>query len=72
VALIVGMGKAAELALKGLTGYEKRIRPLRDALEEGILSSIPNTELNGHKDATARQHDQHHIPQHRIRLGKLN
>jgi cysteine desulfurase len=22
---------------------------LRDALEEGILSSIPNTELNGHK-----------------------
>jgi len=25
------------------------VRPLRDALEEGILSSIPNTELNGHK-----------------------
>src|SRR5207247_2610733 len=24
-------------------------RPLRDALEEGILSSIASTELNGHK-----------------------
>jgi cysteine desulfurase len=24
-------------------------RPLRDALEEDILSSIPDTELNGHK-----------------------
>ena len=47
--LIVGMGKAAELARKHLPGYEKKVRPLRDALEEGILSSIPNTELNGHK-----------------------
>ncbi len=39
----------AELARKQLPGYEKRVRPLRDALEEGILNSIPNTELNGHK-----------------------
>ena len=49
VPLIVGMGKAAELARKQLPGYEKKARPLRDALEEGILNSIPNTELNGHK-----------------------
>ncbi len=49
VSLIVGMGKAAELAHKHLPEYEKRVRPLRDALEEGILSSISNTELNGHK-----------------------
>ncbi len=49
VPLIVGMSKAAELARKHLPGYEKRVRPLRDALEEGILSSIPKTELNGHK-----------------------
>lgn len=49
VALIVGMGKAAELAKKHLPNYDKKVRPLRDALEEGILSSIPNTELNGHK-----------------------
>ena len=49
VPLIVGLGKAAELARKQAPGYEKKVRPLRDALEEGILSSIPKTELNGHK-----------------------
>ena len=49
VALIVGMGKAAELARKHLTDYDKTVRPLRDALEDGILETIPNTELNGHK-----------------------
>ncbi len=49
VPLIVGMGKAAELARKHLPDYEKKVRPLRDKLEEGILSSIPDTELNGHK-----------------------
>jgi cysteine desulfurase len=49
VPLIVGMGKAAELARKHLPDYEEKVRPLRDSLEEGILSSIPNTELNGHK-----------------------
>ena len=47
--LIVGMGKAAELAREHLPNYERKVRPLRDALEEGILSSIPNTEMNGHK-----------------------
>jgi cysteine desulfurase len=49
VPLIAGMGKAAELARKHLPGYERKVRPLRDELEEGILGSIPNTELNGHK-----------------------
>ena len=49
VPLIAGMGKAAELALKHLPDYEKKVRPLRDKLEEAILSSIPETELNGHK-----------------------
>jgi cysteine desulfurase len=49
VPLIVGMGKAAELARKRLPDYVKKVRPLRDQLEEGILRSVPNTELNGHK-----------------------
>lgn len=49
VALIVGIGKAAELAHDRVRDYEKKVRSLRDALEEGILKSIPNTELNGHK-----------------------
>src|SRR3990172_255040 len=48
VPLIVGMGKAAELAHKTLPEYDKKVRPLRDALEEGILERVPNTELNGH------------------------
>lgn len=49
VPLIVGLGKACELARKKLPDYDATMRPLRDALEDGILSSIPNTELNGHK-----------------------
>ena len=49
VPLLVGLGKAAELAHKKLPGYDTNVRPLRDALENGILTSIPNTELNGHK-----------------------
>jgi len=49
VPLIVGLGKACELAKKKLLDYDKTVRPLRDALEDGILSSIPGTELNGHK-----------------------
>jgi cysteine desulfurase len=47
--LLVGLGKAAELARKKLPEYEAKVRPLRDALENGVLSSIPNSELNGHK-----------------------
>lgn len=49
IPLIVGIGKAAELARRKLPGYEKKVRSLRDELEEGILSSIQKTELNGHK-----------------------
>jgi len=49
VPLIVGIGKAAELTRRSVPDYEKKVRPLRDRLEEGILSSIANTELNGHK-----------------------
>ncbi len=47
--LLVGLGKAAELARKKLSDYNGLVRPLRDALECGILSSVPYTELNGHK-----------------------
>jgi len=48
VALIVGMGVAAELACGKVAGYEARVRPLRDALERGILTKMSGTELNGH------------------------
>ncbi len=48
VPLIVGLGRAAELARQRLPDYATRVRPLRDALEAGLLGSIPDTELNGH------------------------
>jgi cysteine desulfurase len=49
VPLIVSLGKAAELARKHLPSYDATTRPLRDTLENEILRSIPNTELNGHR-----------------------
>jgi cysteine desulfurase len=49
IALIAALGKAAELAKQRLPDYDKTVRPLRDALENGILGAIPCAELNGHK-----------------------
>ncbi len=49
VALIVGFGKAAELAKANISAFEDTVRSLRDSLEEGILSAVPDAELNGHK-----------------------
>ncbi len=48
VAGIVGLGTAASIALKMLPVYDGAVRPLRDALEEGILATIPQAERNGH------------------------
>jgi cysteine desulfurase len=47
---IVGMGKAAELALQALTQMP-RVAELRDRLEQTILSAIPDTHVNGRTDA---------------------
>jgi cysteine desulfurase len=45
---IVALGKAAEIALHGLaTGAMDRLTALRDRLEQGILSQIPGTGVNG-------------------------
>ncbi len=49
VASIVGMGKAAELAVKNLY-KEEEIGRLRDKLENGILSRFDNSHLNGEKN----------------------
>ncbi len=48
--LIVGMGKAAELMGSKLEDENTRVRALRDRLEKGILSRIPDTEVNGDPD----------------------
>jgi cysteine desulfurase len=47
LASIVGLGKAAELAASRLGEEATRVRALRDRLEQGILQSIPNAEVNG-------------------------
>lgn len=45
---IVGLGKAAELAMNSLeTGAMYRLGVLRDRLEAGILARIPDTGVNG-------------------------
>lgn len=50
VPLIIGLGKAAELAARRLQDFDAKTRPLRDKLEASILTKISNTELNGHLD----------------------
>ncbi len=50
IPLIVGMGKAAELVGSKLEDENTRVRALRDRLEKGILSRIPDTEVNGDPD----------------------
>ncbi|MGH9402374.1 MAG: cysteine desulfurase family protein [Terriglobia bacterium] len=47
---IVGLGKAAELALAHLREDAVRIGALRDRLEQGILSAIPLATVNGARD----------------------
>jgi cysteine desulfurase NifS len=49
VPAIVGLGKAAELAMYTLQEYE-RIRVLRDELEKGIRQLVPDAGLNGHPE----------------------
>jgi cysteine desulfurase len=45
---IVGLGKAAEVAMHALdSGVMHRLAGLRDRLEQGILSTIPGTGVNG-------------------------
>jgi cysteine desulfurase len=50
VAGIVGMGKAAELALDGLKEMP-RVASMRDRLERTILEMIPDTSVNGTREA---------------------
>jgi cysteine desulfurase len=47
VPYIVGLGKAAELALEHMEEENTRVPFLRDRMEKGILGRIPNTIVNG-------------------------
>lgn len=50
LALIAGLGIAAALVRKKVSTYDRTVRPLRDALETGLLAAIPGAERNGHAD----------------------
>jgi cysteine desulfurase len=50
VAGIVAFGRAAELALANFQDENTRVRALRDRMEKGILTGIPNTIRNGAKE----------------------
>jgi len=45
---IVGMGKAAEMALNEMEDESERLTDLRDLLIEGLLDKVPASYLNGH------------------------
>ncbi len=44
---IIGIGTAAELALKHLPDYSTKVKALRDRLEKGLLATFNNASLNG-------------------------
>lgn len=49
VPLVIGFGKACELALAHLTTQTTHFRELRDTFEQGVIDTIPETVLNGNK-----------------------
>jgi cysteine desulfurase len=46
---IVGMGKAAEIALQNCAANADYVRQLRDQLEQGLLQSCADSRVNGHR-----------------------
>jgi cysteine desulfurase len=46
-ASIVGLGKAAEIALEKLRDEETRVRALRDRFEKTLLEKLPGAQVNG-------------------------
>ncbi|MGW8194455.1 MAG: cysteine desulfurase NifS [Desulforhopalus sp.] len=49
VASIIGLGRACDLAAEKMAEENDRVRKMRDKLEEGLLSRVPKSMLNGHK-----------------------
>ena len=48
---IVGLGKACSEAIRYMDDENKKVRALRDKLEDGILKSIPNAIVHGDKNS---------------------
>jgi len=47
---IIGLGKACQLAKKYMEEENRRVKNLRDRLEEGILGNCPDCWVNGNKE----------------------
>jgi cysteine desulfurase len=47
---IAGIGKAAEVAEKGMEGWVRRCRSMRDRLHSALAVEIPGIRLNGHPE----------------------
>ncbi len=56
VPAMVGMGKAAELALKEMSQRTEKLRGLRDRLIHGILSEVEHVVLTGHPERRLPHH----------------
>ena len=56
VPAIVGLGKAAELALLNMESRVEKMKTLRDALIKGLLESIEHTVLTGHPEKRLPHH----------------
>ena len=50
VPYIIGLGKACGLAASDLEEKSRRVRGLRDKLENGLLEQIPNSMVNGDRE----------------------
>lgn len=58
---IVGMGKAAEIALRKLDDYA-RLAELRDRFERGVRDALPDVEINGDPDRRLANTSNLHFP----------
>jgi cysteine desulfurase len=48
---IIALGKACELAAKNMEEENTRVRRLRDKLEQGLCSRIPDCKVNGNRNS---------------------
>ena len=67
VASIVGLGRAAELAMEQLSDEQTRVRAMRDRFEETLLQRLPHLYINGKRDQRLAEHQQHRL---RFRRGR--
>ena len=59
---IVGLGVAAKTVAAGLSGLHDKVKPIRDALEIGIIDAIPGASVNGHLTARLPNTANIHLP----------